>query len=372
MTIQQKHLLYIGLPVLALLFLGNHLEYALRAARLARPQIAVRAESNALGHRSIGIDEAHMTGAAGTRMLFFSTLANWAYAANHATPCPPTIQGLSGQAVSCVGFMYPLEAGSKIKEFCLLRSTQTCCYGPRPQYNQYLLVECRAPVSFERFTPIIVQGRFVVDPQPDQGFIYRMEATSVERAADEGPEINAADAARKARLPLLSYAPLAEMAGGKSTAIPAALQALDGKTAVLDGYCVGRTKGTPERVIVGKAWWDGVASGTPPTIYTAVMVTPRDAQHAPPLWQTHVVMTGTVHITRDADAWPKDGIVSLRDASVGVPASGWLFGRGGGPVLPVSAEIALTLILLLLTVRRKRRATPVARKLTEEGEHDHA
>ena len=72
--------------------------------------------------------------------------------------CPKAIQALSGHTVSCIGFMYPLEAGSKIKEFCLLRSTQTCCYGPRPQFNQYLLVECRKPVSFERFAPIIVQG----------------------------------------------------------------------------------------------------------------------------------------------------------------------------------------------------------------------
>ncbi len=218
----------------------------------------------------------------------------------------------------------------------------------------------------------------------------------MEHAADDPPQIDAAAAARTAQLPLFSFAPLLAMAAhrdspaipaesqspeGKtvvshgnqqrreekrqviaraahrdSPAIPAELQALEGKTVVLDGFCVGRTKDTPPRVIVGKEWWDGVSQGTPPSLYNAVMVSPRDARQTPPLWQTHVVMSGKLHVTRDQAEWSKEGIVSLRDASLGVPGSvnrvlQLLLDKG--PFLPLTSEVILLLALLLFSLRWK-------------------
>ncbi len=368
--IRRKGLLFIGLPLMLLFFLGNHAEYLLRCRQMDRQgkehaQIVVRAESSALGHNTIGIDESRITGNSGQQMLFFSTLGNWEYEAHHAVACPTAIQALNGHQVSCVGFMYPLQTGDSIKTFCLLRSTQTCCYGPRPQFNQYLLVESRTPVKFERFAPIIVRGAFFVDPQPDQGFIYRLEASAVEHAADEPPEINAAAAAQKAKLPLFSFTPLAAMAAHReSPTLPAELLAQEGKLVVLDGFCVGRTKDSLPRVIIGKEWWDGVSQGTPPTLYNAVMVTPRDAQQTPPLWQTHIVMSGKLHITRDPEEQATQGIVSLRDASIGVPGSGAgsLLFIDGGPFLSTNEETILLLALLVFTLRWKRTAAAEATK----------
>ena len=46
-----------------------------------------------------------------------------------------------------------------------------------------LPVEMKEPVKFERFAPVTVNGRFFVDPQPKQGYIYRMEGESVASAA---------------------------------------------------------------------------------------------------------------------------------------------------------------------------------------------
>src|SRR5437762_8336020 len=124
--------------------------------------------------------------------------------------------------------MYPLEAGERVKSFCLLRSTQTCCYGPRPQYNQYLLVESSTPVSFVRLAPVLVHGKFFVDPNPNDGYIYRMEADSVRPAEPETPDVDPVMAAQRAHLPLFDYAPLA----GARTKLPPSLTDLDGKTVV--------------------------------------------------------------------------------------------------------------------------------------------
>ena len=123
---------------------------------------------------------------------------------------------------------------------------------------------------------------------------------------------------------------------------------------MLDGYCVGRTKDTPARVIVGKEWWDGVSKGTPPTLYNAVMVTPRNAHQSPPLWQTHVVMTGTLQVTKSPDAWASQGIVSLHDAIIGVPGSGNQFLIDGGPFLSLDEEAVILIAFLLFTLGWKR------------------
>ncbi len=128
-----------------------------------------------------------------------------------------------------------------------------------------------------------------------------MEASSVEHAADEPPEINAAAAATEGQTAALFLAPLLAMAAQASVRAPSPGAAGAGRE---DRWCwkasaSGARKDTPPRVIIGKEWWDGVSQGVPPTLYNAVMVTPRDAQQTPPLWQTHIVMSGTLHVTRD-------------------------------------------------------------------------
>lgn len=124
------------------------------------------------GHQNIGINERILDKDGDT--LLFSTLKKWRYAAERPGTVPDEIQTHHGRPVRIVGFMYPLESGKKISTFCLLRSTQTCCYGPRPQYNQYVLVEMDQPVRFERLRPVVVEGEFFVEPRPEEGYIYRM------------------------------------------------------------------------------------------------------------------------------------------------------------------------------------------------------
>ena len=263
--------------------------------------------------------------------------------------------------------MYPLEAGERVKTFCLLRSTQTCCYGPRPQYNQYILVEAKTPARFARLAPVLVSGRFFVDPKPDEGYVYRMEDASVRAVDEDAPETDAASAARQAHLPLFDFAPLLGLAGRPAApALPDALQAAEGKTVVVTGYCVDRTRDDPPGLIVSNAWWDGVAKGKPPTVFNSVIVRPADRQQVPPLWKPHQTFTGTLRVTRDAARWPRDGIVQLADAQLGVPGvTAPLRAPGGRPWIPWPVE-ALVLAGIVCASLGRRRAGPEAEEQESE------
>jgi hypothetical protein len=354
----KRKFLIMGLPILLLLFTANHLEYHFRRQRVnqkarTQHQVVVRAEQGTTGHTTIGIDESSVSSEKDDIFLHFASLGTWAFDPKANTPCPDLIRKLSGRTAGCIGFMYPLEAGENIKVFCLLRSTQTCCYGPRPQFNQYLFIEMAQPVKFERLVPVMVTGKFVVDPQPTQGFIYRMEATAVRPATDEPPQMNPLQAARKANLPLFSFEILGAMEKNKDKIIPPALVKQDGTKVVMEGFIVDRSKETPPRLMVSNAWWDGAAKGTPPNLYNAVMVYLTDSRQTPPIWKQKTVFTGRIQITRNPADWPKTGIVSIQDAVMGVP------GKNGsgvmvdiGPYLPMTDEVFVLTVFLIYTCWR--------------------
>ncbi len=368
--IRNRRWLSVGLVLCLALVAANRAEAFLRgrAARESRARAigrSVRLETNSQGHNSIGIDEAALAQAEAERFLYFGTLAQWEYSRELPIECPPAVKQLSGRRFTSVGFMYPLEAGEKIRTFCLLRSTQTCCYGPRPQYNQYLLVETPTPVSFERFAPVAVSGKLVVEANPDEGYIYRMEADAVWSAEGEIPEVDPVSAAARARLPLFNFAPLETMGAsvGKTSKAPAELQALDGRKVVISGFCVDRTPGGQPQITVGKRWWDGVSQGEPPTIHNAVIVEPADADQVPPVWQPEQTFTGTLHITEDPDRWRDEGILQIREAVLGVPGVTPPAGaRRGRPRIPWPGE-ALALCLAVLP------ALGIHRKSSPEGIH---
>jgi hypothetical protein len=338
----------IGLGAVVLVVAANHVEYACRsraAASAAAPQfsVVVKQEEGATGHRTIGVAEGALDKA---RVLRFGTLAAWDYDGTTKPPCPPEIAALTGSQVTVVGFMYPLEAGSQVKTFCLLRSTQTCCYGPRPQYSQYLLVEMREAVRFERLAPVIVEGKFRAEAHPEDGYIYHLDGTSVRAADGEAAEINAAQAAQAAGLPLWDFAWLAALrpAPDGSRAAPSPrLAELDGRQVVIEGFCVGQTKGGPPGVILGKNGWDGVAKGTPPDLFNAVKVFLTGDSEFPSRWQDRAVFTGTLHVTADLKDWPARGVVNLEGAVKGVPGQGGKPSalRRAGPYLPLPLEIIL-------------------------------
>jgi hypothetical protein len=142
-------------------------------------RVRIIEEKGPAGHKTIGIDESPLGEDAGEEMLLtFASLMSWEYDAKKNSSPPENVKRLDGRKVRIIGFMYPLQEGANIQNFCLLRSTQTCCYGPKPQYNQYIFVEMVKPTQFHRLNPVSCVGSFRVDPLPDEGFIYRMEGIS--------------------------------------------------------------------------------------------------------------------------------------------------------------------------------------------------
>jgi len=355
-----KKVLKIGLPVILIIFGFNHLEYAFRSGLLGKrhhsQEIAVRKEEGPIGHSTIGIDESSL-GAAGSEMfLRFATLAAWEYDRETNPPPPEAIENLSGKDVSVIGFMYPLEPGIRIRNFCLLRTTQTCCYGPRPQYNQYILIQLAKPVKFERLRPVIVRGKFFVEARPDEGYIYRMEGTDVTPVGEDDVERDALSAATEANLPVLNFDLLEQMEqqkGNRRVSFPRDLEVLDGKRVVVTGYLVGYPGGNPEKIIIGKYWWDGVSRGKRPGLYNAVMVEMRPGVTPPPIWKEKATVTGRARIIRDRAKWEKGGILRIEDATRGVGGKkGWRDFFGNRPVLPVFAEVLILLVFFSFAFHR--------------------
>lgn len=329
----------------AAVFAANHVEHYLRAERGRRQAQEqdvplVQVVTSAAGHSSIQIDEQSL----GRGYLYFNTLESWAFSKETPTPCPQSVLDANRRQVKLTGFMYPLQEAGELTAFCLLRSTQTCCYGPRPQFNQYVLVEMRHPVKFERLAPVVVEGRFFVDSKPDEGYIYRMEGESVRSAAPADQPASAAEFARQNNLPIFDFAPLeaAKAAADKEADIARLAADLEGKPMVASGFIVGKTQDTPPRLMIGKYAWDGKAKGTPPGLYNTVLVSPKSSGDMPPIWWQEAVFKGTVHVTQDASQRAKNGIVSLQGATLAIaPASDQGLLADTGPLLPPVYEFMI-------------------------------
>ena len=152
-----------------------------KAKNKEKGEIVIRKETGPSGHSTIGIDESSIETASKKALaLTFSNLMTWKYDADGNSPPPEKIKKLDGRKVKLVGFMYPLQQGDSIQYFCLLRTTQTCCYGPRPQFNQYVFVEMQTSTRFHRLDPVSCEGKFRVEPTPEEGYIYRVEGEKCE------------------------------------------------------------------------------------------------------------------------------------------------------------------------------------------------
>ncbi len=144
-------------------------------------KVLIRKETGPVGHQTIGIEEDSVVlDSKKAPRLKFQTLMKWNYRIGENPSPPEAIKELDGRRFQVVGFMYPLQEGAAIQYFCLIRTTQTCCYGPRPEYNQYVFVEMEKPTAFHRLDPVACTGKLRVDPSPDEGFIYRMEGEKCE------------------------------------------------------------------------------------------------------------------------------------------------------------------------------------------------
>lgn len=188
-----KPLLLAGILSLALVTLGQVFWNASEAQEKTTQReggkgtkARVVEEEGPAGHQTIGIDESTIVEPSGKELtLLFSALMAWNYEPESNSPPPEKIKSLQGRRVRLTGFMFPLQEGKFIRYFCLLRTTQTCCYGPRPQFNQYVFVEMEKPTEFHRLDPVSCVGTFRVEPSPKEGYIYRIEGKGCEPISRE-------------------------------------------------------------------------------------------------------------------------------------------------------------------------------------------
>jgi len=267
-------------------------------------------------------DEQTSISGAGLGFLPFTTLMMWDYDPAKIGGPPGFLRSVHGTDIKIMGFIYPLEQGEMIKNFCLLRSTQTCCYGAKPQYNQYVFIEMETPVKFERESAVIVSGKFFVDPKPAEGFIYRMKGTGIETVGkddfkDDGA--NAADASKFEEFKMEEVEKFFEKVrekniGDLTDADFTEILKYDGRTVVIKGFFTGILSRTNPKILVGKYYWDGCCQGTPPGLNNSMPVKLKNGQNIPKFWDNKAAYAGKIKVNRDASKWPYAGVVSMEGA----------------------------------------------------------
>ncbi|NLI78098.1 MAG: DUF3299 domain-containing protein [Candidatus Riflebacteria bacterium] len=271
------------------------------------------------GHFSIGVREGGIAGE--EDLLLFSQLKQWDFQADRPDRPPPSgITARHGRSAQLTGFMFPLQEGDLIKAFMLMATTQTCCYGPRPQFNQYVLVEIPQPTPFVRFRPVTARGTFFVEPSPQDGYIYRMEAQEVLPAPEMPIPLGPTSLGSEALALDLwdDFASLLHGLAGKGIeemALPASWSGFLGKVGRLKGNLVG-PEGQRENgdLVLGRFAWDGCCTGIPPDPFNSIQVRLASGAPIPASWHKSGELVGVVEEVPAPDRRTK-GFLRVRDAT---------------------------------------------------------
>ncbi len=116
------------------------------------------------------------------RILSFEEIASWPYE-DGLIGLPKPVQQLDGKKVLMTGFMLPIDQVEDIKEFLLVQSLWSCCYGQPPDINGIVRVVMQGEARIDyQFEPIRVTGTFRVKETKEDGYcvdIFQLEADSV-------------------------------------------------------------------------------------------------------------------------------------------------------------------------------------------------
>jgi hypothetical protein len=272
-------------------------------------QVGVKKTVGPEGHSSITVDAASQAS-----IVSFDLLGRWQVDPQVIPPPPPDIQALDKTRISLIGFMFPLAEGDQVKAFCLSATTQTCCYGPKPQFGQFVLVETAEPVPFERLRPVRVSGTFFVEARPQDGYIYRMTADTLE-VAQQQPLALAAVPENAISLDwqqLIKLSPRSE-AEFKALTLPPEITAYEGKTVVLGGHLLGENRTGTQSFMVAYYPWDGCCTGVPPQIFNSLLVFMATTTESPGALVSTASFSGILQIN-PREEWLKTGIITLTQA----------------------------------------------------------
>jgi hypothetical protein len=117
------------------------------------------------------------------KILPFDEIDNWPYE-DGLKGMPKRIKELSGKKVLMTGFMLPIDEVQNIKEFLLVKSLWSCCYGQPPDIHGIVrVVMPKGKTTDYFFDPLKVVGTFKVEATVMDGYcvdIYQLHVDSLE------------------------------------------------------------------------------------------------------------------------------------------------------------------------------------------------
>jgi hypothetical protein len=122
------------------------------------------------------------------KVVTFDELSAWPYE-DGLKGMPRRVKELDGKKVLMSGFMLPIDEVQNIKEFLLVQSLWSCCYGQPPDINGIVrVVMPKGKTTDYFFDPLKVIGRFKVEATVIDGYcvdIYQLEVESIETLKDK-------------------------------------------------------------------------------------------------------------------------------------------------------------------------------------------
>ena len=117
------------------------------------------------------------------KILPFDELTSWPYE-DGLKGMPKRVKDLSGKKVLMTGFMLPIDEVQNIKEFLLVESLWSCCYGQPPDIHGIVrVVMPKKKTTDYFFDPLKIIGTFKVEATVMDGYcvdIYQLHVESLE------------------------------------------------------------------------------------------------------------------------------------------------------------------------------------------------
>ena len=117
------------------------------------------------------------------KLLPFDELSSWPYE-DGLKGMPKRVKELSGKKVLMTGFMLPIDEVQNIKEFLLVQSLWSCCYGQPPDIHGIVrVVMPKGKTTDYFFDPLKITGTFKVEATILDGYcvdIYQLHVDSLE------------------------------------------------------------------------------------------------------------------------------------------------------------------------------------------------
>jgi hypothetical protein len=117
------------------------------------------------------------------KILPFDELDSWPYE-DGLKGMPKRVKELDGKKVLMTGFMLPIDEVQNIKEFLLVKSLWSCCYGQPPDIDGIVrVVMPKGKTTDYFFDPLKIVGTFKVEATVMDGYcvdIYQLHVESLE------------------------------------------------------------------------------------------------------------------------------------------------------------------------------------------------